>query len=91
MPGGVVWEILVLEEKVWINCFKEDDLNKEVSIEVKHSFAAECIETGDYLWWQQKNVYWTPVSKSFREYRLERVGVQGVPRPHPAEVVKEYA
>lgn len=91
MVGGLVREVLVLEDRVWINTFEAKNPKVELAIEVKREPAAECIDMGDSIWWQQKNAYWTPVGKAFSDYRLERLGSSGVPRPHPAEVEKQYA
>lgn len=91
MVGGLVREILVLEDRVWINCIEKGKSSSECAIEVQRNAAAECIEYGDSVWWQGKNAYWTPARKSFTDYRLELIGFSGVPRPKPMEVVKQYA
>ncbi len=90
--GGIVVEIIVLTDKVWINTKEKEHYRSDCAIYVKRTAQAECVAVGDTVRWQGNTAFWTPKSKDLPIERadgkcnvanveLERIGFSGVARP----------
>lgn len=100
MVGGTVIEIIVLEDKVWLNC-QEDGKpylwNYQCAIYVERNEDSEEIRTGDKIWWQGEVALWTtknrtvPGEKVAVDLHIPRCGFSGVPRPRGVKVIRHDA
>ena len=72
---------LECEARVWVNVHDRGD---ECAVFVADSPAARSISEGDKLWWQGREVFWTPKSRAFTDKPLRRIGCSGVARPTDA-------
>jgi len=89
MIGGVVIEIIELNDRMWINC-REKIGHHECAIYVEKTNKSRSISEGDIIWWQAGWAMWTPAfnrgeygsrcGKDF-DIRLKRIGYSGVNKP----------
>ncbi len=78
--GGVVTEVIVQDERVYIDT---DDKGDKCAIFVERDKNSETVSVGDKCWWQGSHAYWTPMPYSGREdVTLIRRGFSGVSRPN---------
>ncbi len=74
--GGVVTEVIVQDERVYINT---DDGGDRCAIFVDRDANSDSISVGDKCWWQGDHAYWTPIPHIGREdIILNRRGYSGV-------------
>lgn len=96
MIGGTVLEIIVLPDRVWINCV-EDNSESKCAIYVESNEKSKAITPGDGVWWQGGWAMWTPYKirgskdpkfKSGKDFdiKMPRIGCSGVSRPIPKHV-----
>lgn len=89
MIGGIVTEVIVLPDRVWVECVERQGYQK-CAIYMNRTAKSLNVEPGDSLWWQGCWALWTPFSnkkmpdaKCGKHYdiRIERLGGSGVERP----------
>jgi len=74
--GGVVKEVLQLPEKIWINT---NDGSSDCAIYVERDSNSQRVKTGDIVWWQGSEAYWTTEDRQTEiETVLNRRGFSGV-------------
>lgn len=72
MVGGIVINIVKLDDCTWINCMDRTYSEQTCAIRVKD---AKEMKVGDALWWQGSRAMWTPKPDDGREdIVLDRVG-----------------
>lgn len=72
MVGGVVINIVKMDESTWVECLDTTYASDTCAIRVKD---AREMKVGDSLWWQGNRAMWTPKPDDGREdIILERVG-----------------
>lgn len=77
MVGGIVIEVVWLEDKVFVDC--QDTRYKDTcAIYIERNEDSEQIEVGDRIWWQGGFAMWTPADCSRVEVRIPRRGFSGV-------------
>jgi hypothetical protein len=79
MVGGVVINIVELDEGTWVQCLDTTYANDTCAIRVSD---ARDMKVGDRLWWQGSRAMWTPKPDDGREdIVLERIGYShsGIP------------
>jgi hypothetical protein len=82
MVGGIVVEVIKLEDRVWVDCKDAVYLNDPTTaVYVVRNAVSELIRPGDKLWWQGDSAFWTTPDLKHVEVELERVGSSGVGRP----------
>ena len=90
MVGGIVTEVIVLPEKVWVNCVDKDERrNDKCAIYVERNEKSLKIRPGDSLWWQSNWAMWTPYEykqgsgRGGIDYdqKIPRIGFSGVSKP----------
>jgi len=86
MVGGVVIEVIKLEDKIWVDTMDRKRLDDRCAIYVERTDLSERIKPNDSLWWQGSFAYWTP--KENREnnigasdIEIKRFGFSGVSKP----------
>ena len=64
MVGGIVIEVIMFKEKIWVNTVERDKLDKsdknQCAIYVERNAISEKINLKDSLWWQGGFAMWTP-------------------------------
>lgn len=87
MIGGIVTETIdvpataKMPARVWI-CVKEDKPGGDIkAIYLEQTAAARCIQPEDSVYWIEQVAYWSPRSRAFRDYQLNRVGTGPAKRP----------
>lgn len=92
MVGGVVIEVIVLPERVWVNC-EEERSSSRCAIYVERNEKSERIKPADQIWWQGGWAMWTPYyprhdpskipQRAGFDYdiKIPRIGCSGVKRP----------
>ena len=85
MVGGVVIEIILLADRVWIDCRDRAHTCSTCAIYVERNADSEAIRVGDSVWWQGTFAFWTPTSHEFEDRKIERIGFSGVERPNIQE------
>lgn len=87
MTGGIVTETIdvpatsKMPARVWV-CVKEDKPGGEIgAIYLEQTAAARCIQPEDSVYWIEGVAYWSPRSRAFRDYQLNRVGTGTAKRP----------
>lgn len=87
MTGGIVTETIdvpataKMPARVWI-CIKEDKPGGDLkAIYLEQTAAARCIQPEDSVYWTEQVAYWSPRSRAFRDYQLNRVGTGAAKRP----------
>ena len=88
MIGGTVIEIIVLEDRVWINC-REEATGNVCAIYVERSNEARCVSERDTIRWEGEWASWNAKDRQGRalgkpNIQLKRIGLSGVKRPVPA-------
>jgi len=89
MIGGIVTQVIVLPDRVWINCVEEQSTSK-CAIYVERDERSEKVKPADTVWWQGGFAMWTPYeykqgSGKFGidyEIKLNRIGFSGVAKPN---------
>lgn len=81
MIGGIVVKVIVLPEKVWVDCVERGTSNSKCAVYCERNADSEAIRPGDSFWWQAGNCYWTPFDKSRVEVRILKIGYSGVSNP----------
>lgn len=91
MIGGTVIKVIVLPDRVWINC-EEDSSQSQCAIYVERNSKSELISPGDSVWWQGLDAMWTPFKMRGSingadgidyDIRIKRIGYSGVKQPQP--------
>ena len=77
MVGGIVIEVVWLDEKVFVDC-RATRYRDTCAVYVERNQDSERIEIGDRFWWQGNYAYWTPADESRVEVKIPRVGFSGV-------------
>lgn len=80
MIGGIVTEVKVLADRVYIDC-EENNSTSKCAIYVERDENSKQVKPADIVWWQGGRAYWTPYDKSRIEVVLKRIGYSGVKRP----------
>lgn len=99
MVGGIVKEVLLRGDKVWVNA-RCTTYRDECAIYVVRNSDAERIRVGDSIWWQGRMAMWTPYENTQRpeaelrcgvdfDIQIPRIGYSGV--VHPAQRLVERA
>lgn len=90
MIGGIVTQVKVLPDKVWVDCVEKNSSSK-CAVYCERNEKSELIQPGDSFWWQGGYCMWTPYlntkakkgSKGGLDYdiRIPKIGFSGVNRP----------
>src|SRR4030095_14596049 len=80
MIGGIVIEIIRLEDRIWVNA-KNRTYNETCAIYIECNRDSEAIRVGDSIWWQGQYAMWTPQTGEFKDRKIPRIGFSGVERP----------
>lgn len=84
MVGGVVVEVVELEDRYYVNC-RSLRYTDECAIHIKKTEFVPSF--GDKMWWQGSWAFWTPADKKYVEKKIPRIGYSGV--RHPNSPVKQ--
>ena len=77
--GGMVTEVIVESERVWIDT---NDKGDRCAIFVHKDSNSEQVKVGDIVWWQGGKAFWTTADrKTVVERTLRKRGFSGVPKP----------
>jgi len=76
--GGRVIEVIVQNERVYIDT---NDGSYDCAIFVERDENSEQVKSGDTVWWQGREAYWTTADVKVVERVLKRRGYSGVKRP----------
>jgi hypothetical protein len=89
MVGGIVIEVIILPDKVYVDC-RDARYRDTCAIHVVRNQDSETIEFGDRLWWQERWAYWTPADKNRVDVKIPRVGYSGVLHPSLKRIVDRW-
>lgn len=99
MVGGTVIEVLVMANRVYINC-QDREYGGECAIFVERNGNSEQIRRGDCVWWQGRYALWTPWANEGKPWlqcgvdfdiQIPRIGYSGVPHPAQGLVDRAFA
>lgn len=90
MVGGIVKEVLIGGDRVWINCVDREHPTTECAIYVERNADSENVRKGDSVWWQGRFAMWSEKEWEGRgEIEIPRIGYSGA--RHPAQSLIEAA
>lgn len=79
MVGGKVVDVVICNEKIWVNCEGAGSEQGETcAVYLERNPDSERILPGDSLWWQGRRAYWTPHGREFSDRAIPRIGYSGV-------------
>lgn len=86
--GGKVTEVIILDDKIWVNTNDSKRWNKpnHCAIYIERTPDSEKIKPHDVVWWQGRTAYWTTRDRTIIEQRFQRIGYSGVSRPEGDDV-----
>lgn len=83
MTGGIVTDTRIVSKTIEIDIVEDRGKDRHCII-TPLSAAARCIEEGDSVFFNEKNLFWSPRSRCWRDYRLDKIGEKELPKSKPA-------
>ncbi len=96
MIGGIVLEVITLEDRIWVNCVDENEKsNEKCAIYVRRNETSERVRPADSIWWQGGKAMWTPYGTDVKagkctvdfDIHLTKLGCSGAERPGLVEKI----
>lgn len=81
MIGGKVNEIVFQSDAVWLDVQCTTYPKDFSALYVERNTNSEKIQVGDSVWWQGKQLFWTPQDRSVADVEIPRLSGSGVGVP----------
>lgn len=82
MTGGIVTETQIVSDTIEIYIVEDRGKDRHCVI-TPLSAPARCIEEGDSVFFNEKNLFWSPRSRCWRDFRLDKIGEKELPKSKP--------